>query len=92
MKASKIIELLKDLPPDTNIVLSDNQSDYDTGKLTLVYPARYRTRLSYPFVDKTKNEWGSWAPILAQEEYKTLDRELEITSDIPSYYILVDDS
>lgn len=91
MKASKIKELIKDLPDDVEVHLCNEESDHDVG-LTAMYPARIRTftrpqdRINYGYSEILTD----WQDTFSHEEIKTNRFEIVITSKIPAYYLLSD--
>lgn len=91
MKAGKIIELLKDLPPDSDVVLDTVESEYYPG-LTPLYPARQRKYFEGPKDNPNYNCWQDWEDCVHDTGFNGYKIQIELTSNIPSYYVLTDDS
>lgn len=91
MKVSRIKELIKDLPDDMTVYLDDQESDYPSG-LNPLYPAKRRKYFSSTEPLKGYNCWQEWEECVSDREMDGHRVQIVITSNIPEYYILVDDN
>lgn len=92
MKVSRIKELIKDLPDDMTVYLDDQESDYHPG-LTPFYRAKMRQYFSSTEPREGYNCWQEWKECVSHCEDVDGHRvQIVLTSNIPEYYILVDDN
>ena len=91
MKVSKIKELIKDLPDDMTVYLDDQESDYSSG-LTPIYPAKMRRYFSSTEPREGYNCWQEWKESVSDREVDSHSIQIVLTSNIPVYYVLVDDN
>lgn len=91
MKVSRIKELIKDLPDDMTVYLDTQESDYSPG-LIPIYPSKRRLYFSSTEPLEGYNCWQEWEEIVSDREVDGHRIQIVFTSNIPVYYILVDDN
>ena len=87
MKASRIRELLKDIPDDMDIYLYDNALDCSTGLTPM-----FKGKLRYIHTNKGQTSYSDWEEWYGSESNSSLEHEFIVEKINPCYYVLGDDN